>query len=468
MPRLDLSKLSVNSPGILNTLRNCSSLVQPNQFAEYYPALIALANERDKSVRQGAIAALSETISRTPAAAKAFSSRGYLSTLRIDGDSLEFFNTVATLIPAELNSARDSIERVIHHYPREFLTIFANYAQKQGKVPDPWPILDLLHVHSKVFATPELADNFVSILAWLVSNLKNFAEGRGQAFWDDICEVLTDATDPEVIRACFCALVAVADHLSTVVSLPSKFIQKALADKGLSGYAITLLLHLPSLPLTREIVNGLLTLAQEHPRPILILLRLASSRDGAKSILQNQDWMGHALPTELDTVRLFAMILKHEDLRSRIAKHPGLVSFFSIALKDPRTISFIGALLRRIPFNADALQELSDSGFIRQFFDNSLQNEDQAVVQSAFIFASAIAERLYVDDLTVITDAIVDFVREGKLVNVALNTGLRLTKQAECVQQLNRQKLGRWLAKRKGDKGVGELAEQLALALTQE
>lgn len=447
--RLDLNDLAnPEDPIFLDILAIAPSRVRNSQLKRYFTILIDDFYEaKQRYVKNAVITAICKTIYLTNDNLSVFVEFEYIKELTISDETLNLFYVLAEKAPESLNCMRHQISQAIPGYPKHMLFIIASYCRRFEEMEDPWPISELLLEHLDSFKAKELAEDYVSLLAYLVNLSVDFRNVHGQECWNAICTVMKMKNE-NVVQRCYAALTRIADLIPDIHNFPMDLVSRHLTKSYLQRSCISLLLHTTLHSVTKELIAALFAIAKTDLKATLVLMKLASSRQVSQVILSDSEWMLCNLPTHIDTIRLFAVILGNKMLRSSIASKPETPQFFTklLTLESAQSLNVACTFLRRLPLDEVFIQKLSEREFFTTYFSMAFNSENMGIVQSGFFVANTVAVITYIDEFRPVIRKIVEFVKnESTVMKIALQVGLSLCRYRQCAKSFKQKEFHRVL-----------------------
>ncbi|EAY00289.1 hypothetical protein TVAG_324080 [Trichomonas vaginalis G3] len=333
--------------------------------------------------------------------------------------------------------------------PRKVLTLIAIFAQKFDEVHDPLPMVDILFRKADYFRAVECADDYLTLLVWLMTRYPSFKKQRSQHCWTYVCDMLT-LTNVAILNTCYYALCAIADvdrDLVAECGYPVSAVSRDIRRRPVKAAALSLILRFPPTSETRkmeETLKSLVIAAAEDDRAALILMGLAQDTGNAMHLLQNPDWMTRGLPTAINTMLLLCIILLHTDLRQIVVETPKTVDLLNGLLLSNSVgmTEVICIILRRLPLTPDFVQSLSESGFLGSYFSSVLENEDADTLMSALRVLDALSRVCYVREMSEMVDTVVRLIKEpNTLSSAAASVSVDLAKHSKCASMFKQKKL---------------------------
>ena len=333
--------------------------------------------------------------------------------------------------------------------PRKVLTLIAIFAQHFDEVHDPFPMVDILFRHTDAFRAIECADDYISLLVWLISNKQTFRKARNKHCWTYVCDMLT-LTNVAILNTCYYALCAIADVDKESVAdcgYPISALSRDIRRRPVQGAALSLLMRYPPGSDTRrmqDVLQSLVVAASDNERASLILMGLSTDSVNALHLLQNPVWMSRGLPGALDTMRLFCIIVLHTDLRQIIVETPQTIDFLR-GLLSSNSVGMTGAIctiIKKLPLTPQFIQSLSDSGFLGSYFSSVLENEDADVLMSALRLLDVLSHTCYVREMGEMVDTVVRLIKEpNPLSTAAASVAVDLCRHSKCASLFQQKRL---------------------------
>ena len=335
-------------------------------------------------------------------------------------------------------------------------------------------MVDILFRQSDEFRSVECADDYVSLLVWMLKKYPNFKKQRIKHCWTYVCDMLT-LSNVAILNTCYYGLCSIADSDTEAIidcGYPVSAISRHIMRRPLQASTLSLLMRYPPPPDTRhmdEILLSLIEVAQTDEKATLLLMGLAMDGTNALSLLHNPVWMARGLPKTLDTLRLFCVILLHQELRETIVQTPETIDFFRGLLSSNSVgmCSAICTMLRRLPLTPDFVVQLSESGFLGSYFSSVLENEEKEVLLSALRLLDTIARVKYVRELSEMVDTVVRLVKEQSELNVAAaSVAIDLCKYPKCAKLFKQKRLDEFFKQPIRDQRLKKHAERFLQVLS--
>ena len=368
-------------------------------------------------------------------------------------------------IPPEI---ADRFAILLEKKPEKSLTLLAFLALKFDYIQDPWPIFELLVKRPKYFDNEDLIGNYVALLIYLNKNYEPFRKAYSTKTWRAFCSFLP-GDSVEMAKTCLCGLCALYDinpKCATKGGFPTHDVAKYLKNPDTKSAAIPLLLRTQPKKADPEelkvLVANLLKVAQSDKKATLILMEMAIEDDVARIMVETPKWIGQELPSTIETVRLFAVVLSHKDLREVIMQTDVVISLFRnmIDQDDPSICSIICTFIRRLPITPEFVLNLGKQGLIRSYIDLFLRSEDPNVTMSGLLFVDTISLQAYHKDYIRLVDSLLPILKNPDLAKTAAAVTANLAKHRELHKVFQERHLDRFFRKALKDENLKKQAKK--------
>ena len=452
----NLNRLSDTSdPSFLQCVRVAYLNISTNQLLEYFRILTSHFSHRLHTRTGNEILAGIAAVMSIDRAGEIFEENKIINKLPFHQKQyaeqlLDLLFFVANKAPgAFTDQIASQFADLCPENPRKCLTILAFYAQQFEKVANPMPMLDVLFHKSSCFRKIECAEDYISLLIWLLRNYPRFRDERLQHCWTYLCDMLTVTTASIIcnIYNGLCAVFEIDPEKIKTYGYPSEAIACHIQHRSTQQATISFLLRYLPLPTAKyidQILISLAEIAQNDEKATLLLLELATDESNSEILLTHPFWMSKVLPTTLDTLLLFGVIIIHEDLREIIVNTPETVNFF-INLLQVNSIGVCNAvctIMKHLPLTQDFVSSLSSSGFLAGYFGVSLEMNDPSVRLSALRLLDTLSRVKFVTEFIDMIPLVVDLIKEnGELSLPASAVSARLARYPKCAKEFKARKL---------------------------
>ncbi|OHS96667.1 hypothetical protein TRFO_09822 [Tritrichomonas foetus] len=310
---------------------------------------------------------------------------------------------------------------------------------------------------SESFKRPECAENFISLLVYLLDNSDSFYREFSRKVWMTICSLLQSQND-NIIKYAYVSLCYLIDNeICSHSTLPFSLIANHLSKISLQKSAFSLLIRCNFQRMkSPELVKILIQHATSNKKATLVLLRLSQTENGVDLLINNSSWMGTGLPDKLTTMNLFCNVLLHKEQRESLAtKTRDVVNFLSSAFsiedeKNPNldtiVVSVLCTILRRIPFDENLVKQLSRHKFLTAYFGRTTRQDTPRNAIYALHVINLVADCCYTKELSQVIDFLIHSIKKNDdNSNFALLTAANLCKYKECVEKLKEKKIVKYI-----------------------
>lgn len=360
-------------------------------------------------------------------------------TFSSTGKFFDFLYFIASRAPLSFTpTSAKKFSELIPEDPKKCLTILAVYSKSFEEIEDPWPMLDLLY--GDEFLEKSIASDYVTLLAYMVVNFVNFRKSRASACWVSICKALS-IKNSEIVITCYECLAQITDAIQSQFKIPMDVVQSHFKRENLHDAMLTFLIRVPPKKCSPQFISSVVDNAKKNFKWTLLLYKLASFPNNALILVENAEWLLDDLPTPLETVQLFAIILSHKILRDSVTFIPNLAEFFQkmLGIKKEGIITIICLFIRRIPFNEDLIEAFSQLDLWNSIFKITFNTKDSVLIQQGFLIVDIIAKVCYIKELSIACPALVAHMQESeKLCVLAVSTAYVIAKYERCAIKLSK------------------------------
>ncbi|EAY20448.1 hypothetical protein TVAG_110600 [Trichomonas vaginalis G3] len=353
---------------------------------------------------------------------------------------------------------------------KKSLTLIALYCQQFSEIDNPWPMVDLLIQEAANFNQPQIASDYISLLSFLNKRFIEYRNGRAQHCWNQVMSML-NTTDKKTIVSCYGGLCAIADGFTggtfQIELIATHLLIPEIQDPALS------LLNFATLNEkdagNKKLIQSLMQIAEKNVRASLVLMKLAyNSNSASTAIFSTPGWMQKPLPTMIDTLRIFLVILRHKNIRESVAESTNFVDFLKsiISLDKPGVVPIACTIIRRVPLSKDLITQMSYSGFLDSFYNAPDENDDGLTQHSKLLLTDTICRVTFVKDYVLMCDKINNIiVSNGEFADAAALVAIRLCKYPKCKARMKELKLDQHFKKVEGGGKMASTAKKFLKAI---
>ncbi|OHT08438.1 hypothetical protein TRFO_23033 [Tritrichomonas foetus] len=372
---------------------------------------------------------------------------------------------------------KDRFGYLLQENPRKGLALIAKvakrYVEDDESLINPWPCLDTLVKQTNLFARPDVIPSFISVVVYLCQSSEQYAESRMDKCWSRIVGFL-DTKDSSYLRSVYAGLCYLRDEFKKVrktPKLPLVQIKDHLSFPEVQGPALALLVDRanenPSDIADDELISKLFQVAERdhNLKATIVLMKLAASPKIAKDVLGNGSWLLSKLPEAVDTLRLFLVIFKHNELRAACAECKNFIPFLKFVIEElgsSGVITISCTIIRRIPLDEKFVQKMAEKGLVKTFIDKAKATDDDTKVSShsLLLFLNTVAEYTYLDEFLDMVKIVVDrTTNDQNLCEIASYVAVTFAKYPQLREKMVALRLDKFFAEKRNDKKYKRLSK---------
>lgn len=489
MSKLNIEKLNAGQgKEFIKQLAGVPNNLDKNNIKEFYSTLSSLFDRDDlqeNSLNQSLIALYKVLTCKDDYFLKVFQEKDFISRLPYNtqyqsaqNSLFDVLYAISSNAPASFNEfAADQIsQHLLQKDQMKTLTIIGIYAKKFDELKKPWEMLDILIKNSQDFySKDECCQNYVSLLAFLCKK-DDYRKERIEECWECVCNSLNTNNEPilATVYNCLCILYELDREKISTLDFPIEHCSNHLLKKqDVSQSVISLLFrYQPNFDpgsdgryfsrsrrmstsqnyqssLMLKLIQSLTQVATNDVNANLILVKMATDENIARLILHDSTWMVKNLPSAIDTMRLFAVILSHENLRNVIMSKKETIDFLKqiCNLNASGVLTAICIFIRRFPLTEEYINELSNNQFLTQFFSTAFEHNDETTLHAALVMADTVAKICCVQELPQYCKKIAELSKsDSTLALTAGKVAVEMCKYPECVLKFKALKLDEYYA----------------------
>ncbi|EAX90069.1 hypothetical protein TVAG_371300 [Trichomonas vaginalis G3] len=474
---LDLEVLSdPTNPGFQKELKHSLHVVTPRTVKQFYGTVLELfkAGNLTKELGNEVLLSICKLVQDkqyiTP-----FVSGKYIVDLPFGNNAYtdQLLDLLCFLVRGDPDALSPDIApqfaKLVEQQPEKTLVLLAILAQKFDRIEDPWPIFEVLVKNPKPFNNENLFGNYVALLIYLNKNYEPFRQAYSKKTWRAFSSCLKDASS-DIARTCLCGLCAVFDinpKVAQKAGYPTAEVAKFLKNQETKSAVIPLLLRAqpkddPPEQL-RPLIQNLVRVAATEKKATLILMEMATNPSVAEILVENPKWISEQLPTVIETVRLFAVVLAHKELRKSLMENPTYVIKLFLNMidqEDSAICSIICTFTRRLPVTEDFVKRLGKSGFIRAYIDLFLKSDDPNVKLSGILFINTLSEAGYHEDYIKLIENMMPMLKDEQLKKTAAAVAATLAKHSKLHSVFREKKITKFFRNAVNDEELKKQAKK--------
>ena len=346
---------------------------------------------------------------------------------------------------------------LIEKRPQKSVILLGLYAKSFEKLPDSWPILDLLLEKCSTFINANAGKELVSILFYLCINFDEYSNARKKQCIHVFMKCL-ESDDDNVVNTSYNALThfytkkmnvdfgLITDHLSKTETCP---------------YALSLLIRINEIPPLPELIKALLKCSETYQEGNICLVKIAALEDGATYLMRKSSWLTKLLPRFEDTLRLFLAVLTHNSLRPIICRSHNAIEFLkSLCMDDTYTV-FAATFIRKLEPDKRTFNTFKEYDIVKYFIKSALQNEDEKVESSVLYALFVLGELGFCPEYVAYSSRLKDDILEnGRNTVNAISVVTLFSRYGPCCQKFGELKIHKLFKQLLKDEDYREYAEE--------
>lgn len=371
--------------------------------------------------------------------------------------------------------------------PKKGLSIVGTAAQRYVKrgIPALMTILDLLKEDkaiARVKDNQELLTSYLSIIVYLCQNNDEYRENRLTDLFSVIGQkVLSKDTDKQMLRQIYISLCYLRDEAkslgkrkSSQLYFPIDKMISHLSVENAQGPILALLVERAESNSSelnnQKLINKLFSVAEKNSnlKATIVLMKLASTEELARSVFGNGEWLQKELPETVDTIRLFLVIFEHTELRSEIANNPNFIPFLKNIiqkLKSSGVITIVCTVIRRLDkkiLNQKFVKAMSQQGLVSTFIETAKNTDDETKVSShsLLLFLNTLAGSTYLDEYVNMCSYVAEKTKKDQsLSEIASYVAVTFVQYEKCKKKFIELHLDDFFRRKKDDSSSKRLAK---------
>lgn len=361
-------------------------------------------------------------------------------------DVLSILYLLVTRAPEGLDdSTARGLASLVKLRPMKCLQLIGLYAESFSKVASPWYLVDVLFDKNKYFREEKLAAKYAQIFCYLCCSYQRYAAERGSDAMQMVFSLLKIGSyeDRCEIYNCLCNMCSVVSEFA----IPMGTIKEHLTIKELQSHALNFLLVAPLNSSNANddlLIKRLFRCSYTDSKAVLVLMRMAEDEEIAVTLTNDCSWMEKSLPTVIDTLRLFLVVFKHEELRFVIGEDPGFVILMNNVINSEsqdverrvELYQLVLKILRRIkPLTEELINELSSTQFITAFLKNEAAFNTRLSKHDAVLLLHTLGEVCYTKEFLLGCTMLRDWIyEEGNVWGEACTAAVTLCRYKKCTK----------------------------------
>jgi len=384
------------------------------------------------------------------------------SNMKFHPSILNILYIIVIHSPQFLETISSAFPGLIKSNPRKSFIIIAIFCQNFNTMKNPWPIVDMLISQSSYFMSSEMIRDYMSLIAFLNKRFVEYRAGRAQHCWNTIYPIL-NSKESSILSCCYDCLCTIAEGYTG--SIPSEIIIEHLKTSQIQNHVLAFLnisQYNEKDGSNMKLLSALLSIAETNIKATLVLMKFSCIVTNAIALASITSWFEKELPTTLDTLRLFLVIMRHREIRESISQSPNFIIFLKalLTIDKPDVASIACTIIRRVPLSKDFVWSLSSSGFLGGFYQIPAKPED-ITDHAKLLLTDTICRITYVKEYVLVCEIIHHLLStKSEFSDSASLVAVRLLKFSKCRAKMKELKMEELFKKLSNNKELSTVSKK--------
>lgn len=373
---------------------------------------------------------------------------------------LSFFAIILFIEQAPHFTLKRNIERLlqrlifIHAYDSVFL--FSKLIRQFPKMPDPYSIADIFISYFKVFSNPVCSPMYIRCIYHIMKHYTIFVQTRKETLISlliELCHHSFESTKN--------ALIAYTNLYQPDFKVPFDVIIKALDNEILAQIAISLLMRIPSIPVSNEMHKALITRSFVDEKASLVLCKYAVQDINSLNLFTtNSEWLDQTLPNTLGTFRLFLAIFTFPQTREKLFESPHFPGFLLMIGRSSNSfvLCSMPSIIKRLKLSVERIAYLDTQHVFDVYFNTCAQSQELNVAQSAIILIDNLSRIGFSTGIIHYLPRMVQLLGQAQLSSIVISTFVTVSYHPQAVPTLLQLGLADYFNRLMGVAGYEEYA----------
>ena len=377
--------------------------------------------------------------------------------------SCECLSFLFTERPFDLSSKHiDLINTLFKLRPKKMLVLHSFYARSFNLLADPYLIIDNLMTNEMIFYLKDVGHLFVSILFYLLSTFPDFVSQRGSQALPIMSHFLL-ANNKESIISVYDSFSQLSEKINLKnfgFEINYELILKHLNDGNIWLSVVSFLIRTEDIHITPEMLKILLMRTHQSPRPWLVLIKVAETKEGSEFLFEHDEWILETFRHPTEVARIFLILYSKENLHSRILEMDNLGTFLSSLLDDDGNIKLYTvatSIIRYAPHVMQLLNFLSRTGIIKQYItitqkyfkNDEKQNKRKAtkIKKQALLFFDTLSRIGYMNEYLLFVDQLCELISDPAFTKDTITVMVSLSQYPPLALAFREKKIEKYFQK---------------------
>ena len=461
---INLSEISdINHPNFKEELFKISKNLNENQYSSFYNILFKHINSNISISNLKLIFKILKKQLKHHSTIEIFKNSNIHLNLPLKSElhfnyCLDFIHFLFSKDPCIFeNNFNEKLIFIISLEPEKSLVLLQFISKRLHKFIDPWPLIDLLITESDWFLSSTSVIEYISTLFYLCKTFEWYCIARISSIMEIFLQCLT-FFDRRVVVVAYNSIIYFSNYCNNI---DYDLISRHLLDDNISQFVLPILIKLPPINISNDLIDSLLECSLSNTLSTLILLKLSESNEISQIILQNSWWISEKLPTLNDTLKLFLSIMIHSNLRPLFVSIPETYKFFQLLCNEfnNKIISNISSIIRRFPPSKQLLRSLSSSNTLNIIFKTALDNEEEDSIHGLLLLLQFLGNISYSNEYLLLIEKLKNLLKfNNSLAGMSLVIIAQLSQYKECAIKFKEIKLEKYFKKLLNDNDYKDYA----------
>lgn len=323
----------------------------------------------------------------------------------------------------------------------KIIRLFAVYCESFDNIENPWQVADILILRAEDFINGGASIPLIQILYRLLVNHDVFYEGRRDNCAAVFVRCLSSNTF-DCVKTAYSALIAIRVPILTI---DPELLVSHLSIDNIALDVLELLSVSPLNSLSYSLIQRVAAYASLNEIGAHALCRMVSSNQGAASFLDAASiWLSPDTLAVENQLRVLLIILSFPDFRPIVATHPLLFEFLyrSTSKNDIEIHTAIASMIRRLPFSASDVDQLSQHGFIESYISKTIEFNDYNGVVHCFLLIDMLSRIRFVPEYLKFLSCVLGTIQTTpQLHSYALSYLLLMCMSPTAIEELKRMRV---------------------------
>lgn len=332
-----------------------------------------------------------------------------------------------------------SITELLTRAPDKMLVLHSYYVKSLLSLPNPWPLLDNLLTVQKIMLNKPCGYLYLALFSYLITTYDLYAKERAV----HIRTIFLSYVNSKVTENVKAAYDGMSKLYKDYTGIDFTRLTQHLKDDKIWKSALSLLIRIEKIPVTKEMIDTLISLVDKSPKAWIALLHIASSKEGEELLVANTTWMDKSAKHPMDVIRLFLVLFKNKSNKKVLSSDSRFVMMMknAISKRDKSTHTAAATIIRRLQITQDMISEFENSGFLKSFIECAEKSKNPKLMRNVLNLFDFLARAGYSQDYLLLVPILIQQLQQKDNVTAALTVIVTLSFHKPCAQKFAEQDL---------------------------